>query len=286
MARTIAEIYDEIITEKQNQAALNGLQPAIDDSQTLLDDLTTTSKVAIWRLWAFITAVAINVHENIFDLHKAEINARALEIPTGTPIWYYEQSLLFQYGDTLTWNGTQYVYSVITPANRVVKLVAVVDIGFQVRIKAAKLDGNGDPIPLSAAELSAFEGYILKIKFAGTATSVTSAVADDLKVDYFLKYDPLILAPNGSRLDDPSVFPVEDAVKDYAAGLPFNGVLSLAEMTDAVQAVEGVLDVTLNVAQAKFGALPYTQINKQYTPDAGYLALDPASTFTYNIINV
>jgi len=287
MARSIGTIYDEIIAEKNNNTALNGLQPNIDDSQTLLNDLSTTSKVAIWRLWAFVIAVAINIHEKVWDLFKAEIETRAEEVPTGTPLWYYNEGLKFQYGDSLIWSGTQYNYATVNEALQVVKLLAVVDAGFQVRIKAAKLDGGGNPIPLSAAELSAFEGYILKIKFAGTATSVTSAAADDLKVDYFIKYNPLLMAPDGSLLSDPATFPVIEAINAYASGLPFNGVLSLMELTDAVQQATGVLDVTLNSAFSKFGALAYTTINKDYTPDAGYLVLDEgASLFTYNVNNV
>lgn len=287
MARTIQVIYDSIIAEKQNQTALNALQPAIDDSQTLLNDLTTTSKVAIWRLWAWLTAVAINVHENVWDLFKAEVEARALQLPTGTGLWYHAQILLYQHGDALGWTGTQYGYDPITPANRVIDTAAVIDAGFQVRIKLAKFDLAGDPEALSAAELSGAQGYINQIKFAGTATSVTSAAADDLKVNYFIKYDPLILAPDGSLISDPSAFPVIDAIKAKVKGLPFNGVLSLMQLTDSVQAASGVLDATLNSAEAKFGALPYAAINKEYLPDAGYLALDEVtSTFTYNIISV
>ena len=73
MARTILEILDDIITEKETHAELDNLQPKPDNSQTFLDDLTTTSKVAIWRLWAFTTAVAIFAHEKIFDSHKLEV---------------------------------------------------------------------------------------------------------------------------------------------------------------------------------------------------------------------
>jgi len=286
MARTISEIYDSIITEKQTMTSLNDLQPNIDSSQDLLTDLTSSSKVAVWRLWAFITAVAINVFEIIHDQHVAAIELRATQIPTGTTIWYHEQSLLFQFGDVLSWNGIQYVYDPITPANRIVSLASVVDQGFQVRIKAAKLSG-GLPVALSVAELSSFEGYWNQKRFAGTAMLVTSTAGDDIFTDYFIKYDALILAPDGSLLSNPLIFPVEDSIELYIRNLPFDGVLSLMQMTDAVQSVSGVLDVTLNDAQAKFGLIPYSSINKEYLPDAGYLVLDkPSSTFTYSTISV
>jgi len=285
--RTIQVIYDEIIAEKEAQTELNALQPAIDDSQTLLSDLTSTSKVALWRLWAWITAVAINVHENIYALFEAEIELRAAEIPTGTPLWYHAQGLLFQFGDSLTWTGTQYVYDPVTPANRVVKLLAIVDQGFIVRFKAAKLDGGGLPVTLSGPELSAFDGYVNQIIFAGTAVQVTSDNGDDLRVDYFIRYDPLVMAPDGSLLEDPATFPVIDAINGKIQALPFDGVLSLMQLTDAIQLASGVVDVTLNEAAAKFGATSYLVINKEYNPDAGYLILDQgASTFTYSTVNV
>jgi hypothetical protein len=180
----------------------------------------------------------------------------------------------------------QFVYNPITPANRIVALASVIDQGFQVRVKTAKLDGGGLPIPLTAPELSSFLGYWSAKRFAGTSMLITSTIGDDIFVNYFIKYDALILDATGALLSNPAVFPVEDAIEFYIRNLPFDGVLSLAEMTDAIQAVNGVLDVTLNDAQAKFGALPYTSINKEYLPDAGYLILDkPSSTFTYSTFN-
>ena len=52
-------------------------------------------------------------------------------------------------------------------------------------------------------------------------------------------------------------------------------------MTDAVQAVDGVIDTTLNSADAKFGALVFAPIIKTYNPNAGHAILDASSTFTY-----
>ena len=287
VARSITVILDEILTEKQNQTALNDLQPSIDDSQTLLDDLTSTSKVALWRLWAFIMAVAINIHEKIYELFEAEIELRATQVPSGTPIWLQVEGLKFQFGDSLEFNGIKFVYPVIDESKQVVKLLAIVDLGFFVRFKAAKLDGAGLAIPLSGSELTSFTGYIKQIRFAGTAVTITTDPGDDLRLDYFIRYDPLLLAADGSLLEDPSTFPVIDAINGKIQSLPFDGILSLMELTDAVQLATGVIDVTLNEAAAKFGILNFLVINKEYNPDAGYLVLDePSSTFAYSTVNV
>ncbi len=84
MARTVKEIYNEMVLEKQSMSTLNGLHPGIDNAQTLLTDLTTQSKVTIWRLLFFVTAVGIWIHEKLFDKHKEEIEIRANELITGT----------------------------------------------------------------------------------------------------------------------------------------------------------------------------------------------------------
>ncbi|MCW0510719.1 hypothetical protein [Riemerella anatipestifer] len=45
MARSVEEIQNEILTAKQNETALQ--------------ELNSTSKTSIWRLWIYITAFAI-----------------------------------------------------------------------------------------------------------------------------------------------------------------------------------------------------------------------------------
>lgn len=284
MARSIQTIYDEIIAEKQSMAALTGLQPAIDDSQNLLADLTSTSKVAIWRLWAFLMAVALNIHENIFDLHKAEVEALGDTLITGTRQWYQSEAFRWQFGDSQAWNGVKFAYPTITPANQIIKFAAVQEGGGLVLIKVAKDDGSGNPAKLTAPELSAFSDFVEEVKFAGTVINKISDDADDIKLNYDVKVSPQILNDTtGEDVNNPGVFPVVDAINNYFKTLPFDGIIFLAKITDAIQAVEGVEDVTLNSADAKFGALSYAPITKEYNPNAGHAILDePSSTFTYS----
>ena len=287
MARTIAEIYDEIIVEKQSMASLTNLQPSIDDSQTLLDDLNTTSKVGVWRLWFWVVAFAIYSHELLFDVFSSDIDNKANKIIAGTPLWYQTKSFEFQYGDSLTWNGAQYVYSTINTANQIVKRCAVVDLGYQVRFKVAKLDINGNPESLSGSELTAFNSYINQIKFAGTPTSTTSGSGDDLKINVEIQRNAQIIDGLGFLIDDPSINPVLDAIKSYIGNLPFNGTFNMADLTDAIQNANGVIDVRLNSSMAKYGALTYSDTTQNYIADSGYLVLDEINsviTYTTNSI--
>ena len=72
MARTISEIYDEIIAEKELSTTLNaGLLPVGTTYDDLISELSAKSKVAVWRLWAYIVAVQSWVNEKLFDEHVA-----------------------------------------------------------------------------------------------------------------------------------------------------------------------------------------------------------------------
>lgn len=256
-------------------ATLTGLQPDPDDAQTFLEDLTSTSKVAIWRLMFSVHATGIWLHEQLFDQHKADVEARAAEIIPGTVRWYADQAKLFQYGDDLTWDGSKYVYDPVDASAQIVERSAAGVAGSQVRIKVAKLSG-GSPVKLDPAEKTAFEAYMDLIKFAGTNVAVISKDGDTLHVELDLYYDPLVLASDGEDLDNPGTYPVEDAINDYIASLPFDGYLTRNALIDAIQAAAGVDDLKITTLEAKYGALPYSAIDVEYQPDAGYLEIDAA----------
>ena len=84
MARTIEQIQNEILKAKETEASLN--------------ELNSTSKVAIWRLWAYITAFVIYTLELVFDQHKAEVLDALTQQKPHTARWYRNKALAFQYG--------------------------------------------------------------------------------------------------------------------------------------------------------------------------------------------
>ncbi len=190
---------------------------------------------------------------------------------------------MFQYGDALHWIDNKYKYLTINIANQIIKRAAVIEAGGQVRIKVAKLDLLGLPAPLSVAEVTAFKAYIGQIKFAGTKISVISREADLLKISFDVTHDPLVVNGSGELIIDPSTKPVEKAINDYIQNLPFNGILNLTSLTDAIQKAEGVIDPVLNSAEGKYGALAYQTIVKNYNADAGHMKIDPAYPLSLTI---
>lgn len=275
MSRTLFQIYDSITTEKQTMTTLNGLLPSIDDSQTLLTDLTTASRVAIWRLWAFIIAVAIWTHENIWDKFKEEIEVLVASIIPGTTIWYRDQALKFQYQYDasvppsfnyyqLQYINGKYQYSTIDATKRIITQVAVIEVNGLLIFKLSKASG-----PLNSDELLAFFEYMRKVRFAGTNFQIISANPDLLKIAYDVYYDPLVPLPTVKT-------GVETAINDFISSLPFDGKLNLTKLTSKIEEAYGVVDPILTTAEAKYGSIPYTAIIKNYTANAGIMIIDPA----------
>lgn len=273
MARTIAEIYAEIVDYKDSQNVLHQLAPNSDREQILLSDLNSTSKVAIWRLWAYITAVAMYTHEVLWDIFKKEIEDKAASMQTGTARWYRDQILNWQHGDTLAYDEQtgRYVYTVVNPDNRLVSQAAVTeDVTGVVRIKVAK-DDNNTLVALEATEVQSLTAYVKKIRFAGTLIAIVSGNGDILRVAGKVYFDAI-------RVQADVMTEVEAAINQYVGALPFNGRFSIITLIDCIQAVEGVNDVVLSSVRSKIGeAALYETIDRIHVPSFGYYRIDDST---------
>lgn len=273
MVRSIAQIYDEIMTAKEALSPLGALAPANDTATALLAELTSGSRAAVWRLWAYVVAVAHHAHELLFDLFKKEVEGIIAAAPAGTARWYQAQMLAFQLGDALTFTNGKLGYAAIDPAKQIVKRCAVTERpDGALLVKLAKLDGQGRPAPLDAlAELAPAIGYAQKIKFAGTRLSVVSLAADRLRVGYEIFFDPI--SPEATVRAN-----IAAAIEAYLENLPFNGRLSINALTDAIQRAEGVIDPVAQLIEASSDSgATWQTVSLYYVPQAGYLEIDPAS---------
>ena len=276
--RTISEIYNSMITEKETFSSLNGLNPAPDSAQTFLSDLTSSSKVAIWRLIFWVVSVSMWTHEQLFEIFRAEVVTIGNSLITGTRNWYRLQAEAFQYGDALTWNATtlKFEYPTGSTGTKVVKHASVREAVNILRIKVAKDDGAGGLTTLSTPEKTAFETYINQIKFAGTSVSVVNLSADLLKLQVDVYYNPLLITSTGASILNTGTYPVRDAINNHLINLSFDGTFNLTKLTDAIQSAEGVIDVVVNSAEAKSGSNPYVTTGQNYIANAGYLKIDPS----------
>lgn len=282
MARTTQQIYDSLIQQKNSMTELNGLQPNIDDAQTLLSDVSTNSKVADWRLWVWLVAWSQSVLEGLWDKFKTEVEELASQANYGSLPWYPYIAKQYQHGDTIQFIDNQWQYATVDLAAQIIKKAAAVEntTNQEVVVKVAKSGGT----PLTTAEKTAFEAYLSDISPAGINTTVISQDPDDLKLELEIFYDPLVLASDGSLLSTPSVFPVEDAITSFVdTGIEFNGAFLKTLLQDALQSVEGVTDPRVRYVWSRVGVAPYVEIGDQKVAESGHFRIDPLLTFASQI---
>lgn len=260
MARTISEIQAAIIAEKEANATLSAA-------------LTSTSTVAIWRLWTYVVAVCMWTLEKLFDSHKVEVAALIAAEKPHTAKWYVTMAKKYQHGDSLP-DGSD-VYDPVSTDETVLIIshAAAVELYNLLRIKVAKNTG-GTLEALSSPELAGFAAYMHRVKDAGVRLQLTSGDPDDLKLELTVYYDPLVLDNTGARLDGTSSTPVKDAINNYLQNMPFNGLFVLNKLINAIEETEGVRIGTVVSAEANYGATPYVPITVEYVPDAGYMTLN------------
>jgi len=259
MARTIAQIQQSIIDAKNADPNLSAL--------------TSTSNVSVWLLWTYIVAVCQWVLENLFDAHKNEVDTIVGQQKPHTLQWYSTKAKQFQYGVALPAETDSYTSTSTDPSVAIVQYAAAVELTNLVRIKVATSTG-GVLSAISGPQLLALTAYMSAVKDAGVRLQVTSGDPDTLQLVLHIFYDPLVLDSTGARLDGTSSTPVMDAVKTMLGSLPFNGLFVLNNLIAVLQSIDGVRIGQVVSAQATYASLPPVAVPVEYTPDAGYLALD------------
>ncbi len=270
MARTITEIQQEILEAKANDTALS--------------ELNSTSKSAIWRLLIYIVAFAIWTLEKLFGLHSKEVDAKLEQLKPHTARWYRNKALAFQYGFDLLADTDKFDNNGKTPeqiqASKIVKYSAVTESEDESRlIVKIATEQDGKLTPVTTEQQAAFEAYLFEVKDAGVRTTVINYLPDRLKLNIRIVRDMLVLDANGMDITT-AKYPVNEAIEEFMKELPFNGELSLQSLVDKIQAVKGVKDLALDLAQTSwidaaindYGDWENIDISK--IPVSGYFAVN------------
>ena len=288
MARTIAEIYDALNASKASFSELNDFVVSTsvpgstqDNSADLAIDVTSASKVAVWRLWLWIFAVGSWMVEVLFDRHSADVTAVLDSKRIHTLRWYAEESKKYQYGYPVSWIDNMYQYATSDADAQIVKYAAASEKNGTVVLKVAKNSG-GVKAPLTTLEKSTFTEFWSKWKDAGVKLEIVSQPADQLKIYITIVRDRLVLDGNNNLLRDNSINPITLAIDAFGNSLEFDGVLRLSKLVDSIQAAEGVVDVQLTQAWHKPAGGSYSVVNMSVESIAGYFELSYTdSLFTY-----
>lgn len=286
MARTIADIYNALNTEKSSMSQLNiyiveqtGLTQ--DSAEELAVDAVSGSKVAIWRLLLWLFAVGSWVIEVLFDRHSDDIDTRLSAKRPHTLRWYAEESKKFQYGYAMQWMNDNYQYNTVDLNARIIHYAAASEKRGKVVLKVAK-EVSGAMSPLAVQELATFSEFWNKWRDAGVKLEIISQPADQVKIFMTIIRDRLVLDASNNLLREPSMNPITNAIKAYSKSLEFDAILRLSHLVDAIQNAEGVIDVKLDAAFIRTYNGDWQPINIYSETASGYFELSYSlSSITY-----
>ena len=285
MNKTLQQIIDEMLLKKS-------VNPA-------LVELTSTSKVSIWRTILEMVAFVIFNFQEAVRLHTEEVKTLIAEQKVPSLKWYRNQALRFQYGFDLLPESDQFSQTYeATPGNvviatteqiessKVIKYAAVTkaETSSKISMKIATEVG-GEIVPITDVVALAFKTYIEEIQAAGDNIVIVNYLADILKIDFNIVYDPLILLANGTSILS-ATEPVKLAIKEFLKNLPFNGELSVQKLEAAVLAVEGVEDLQNLQVQTKWiepgvGYGLFQPVQIKTIPKSGYFKIEDYTGINY-----
>ncbi|MBR1467464.1 MAG: hypothetical protein IJ606_02410 [Bacteroidaceae bacterium] len=284
MARSVAEIKKSMTDAFMADAVIR------DKYDLSVDDTFSSrfSSVSIENILFFIVAACCHVLEVVFDQFRKDVEGRIATAVVASVPWYHRMALAFQYGDGLVLNERtqQYEYASIDEGKQVVKYAAVRDRGSSVQILVSG-DENGCPKALSNDVLTVFKQYMNRVKVAGVVLNISSRESDELRVNATVYIDPLVLNTQGEKLADGSM-PVETAIEEHLKRIAYGGTFNKTKLVDALQEVEGVVDVELGVCEYEdVETGNWTAISSNnYTGDSGsYIAQGLSERLTYVVQN-
>ena len=287
MARTLLEIKKELTASFMSKSVMQTAYGFVDGA--LFED--EFSKASFESIFFDVIAYSVLVLEQIFDQHKKEIDTAIYEQKSGTPRWYRNMALVFQYGFDLLTDSDKFENTGFTidqiDASKVIKYCSVKESSESKRlvIKVAGEDSSA-LIPLTAPQLESFSQYMEEIKYAGVRLNIVNNPADKLLLNMVVYRDVLVIDEDGNSILNGGK-PVETAVKAYIKNLPFDGELVLNDLIEKLRAVDGVNNAHIVVATSSYydtvelDYSNYAPINVKTIPIAGYFEVPNFDTVTY-----
>jgi hypothetical protein len=281
MARSIDTIFNAMVVAK--------------DADSNLSELDSNSKVAIWRLWFFIVAAAINALEQLQDIFQANIELTASKAVAGTAPWVQDRTLKFQHDDTgtnpqiaLINDDFSFGYPVIDSSYLVVTRCSVTTgVGNLVSILVARDTSATDttPIQLTSNQEVALDSYWKTGGVEGITYNVVNKASDKIGITATVYYQGQYATSISADVDT--------AINAYLAGIDFAGKISISKIEDAIQDVAGVDDYKLDIVTCRDDATSYASgikiydlssgVNLRfYSPIAGYIIEEDTAGFDFD----
>lgn len=250
MARSISEIKRTMTDAFMQDKAIRDAYGLSADKTRFADCF---SAVSLENLLFYIVAACHYVLESIFEKFTQDVEQKISRAVVASIPWYFDKAKAFQYGDALVLNPRTfgYEYAKVDTSKQLVKYVAVRDRGASIEMLVSA-EQDGKPTPLQDDFLTAFKHYINAIKIAGVVINVRTRKADELSIAVKVVVDPLKINRQGVDIAS-SEKVVEHAIENYLADIVYGGTFNKTKLVDAIQRVDGVVDVVLGTCKYKAG---------------------------------
>ena len=233
MARSINEIYKEIVAEK--------------DKRLELSEYKSDSKVSVINGIAWFVSAAIYSFETIMDTFIVDVNDIIKDRINGTPSYYVNAALKYQHGDKLKIkdDGLGFGYEKTDETKRIITQASYQEssnpqsLDTKLILKVAT-GTNGKLSPLTEDQLTQVTAYINQIKFAGTYIEVVSRKGDIIIPRLTVFYD-------GSVMEEAMRSALDDALNKFIMETKFNSAIYVSSIVSCLMAVEHVTDVYMDV---------------------------------------
>lgn len=232
MSRTIKEIYNEAVAERNRRLEL--------------EEFASDSKMSILNGILWVVAATIYSFETLLDVFAIDISAAINSRVNGTPDYYANALLQYQRGDELVVreDGLAFGYANIDEGKRIITQVSYsestddMNLDSKLVLKVATgTKGNLSAIP--AEELVPINAYIGKLKFAGTRIEVISTKGDVLIPRLTVFHDGAV--PEAEMYDA-----IEKQLDGYMMEIAFDSAIYVSRIMDAVRKAEHVTDVYID----------------------------------------
>lgn len=285
MARTVEEIKKDMTAEFMKMEAVKS-RYGLDGSKSFADCFSMAS---LENIIFYVFAVAVWALEKLFDLHRADVDARIEQLEPHTLRWYVSKAKAYMQGQKLVtdcdYYDTEGMPEQDIAAAKVVKYAVATESNTVVYIKVAR-EVDGNPAALTAGQLEGLTSYMNEIKDAGVSVQLRNEPADQMRISLLIYYDPtlLIIDANGNGSQN-GKDPVRETTKQVIENLPFNGMFRKSDLMAALQALPCVEVADIKSVKVKpRNSAEWQTVEGYDRPFSGYYSID-ALTVDYQPYN-
>lgn len=232
MSRTIKEIYNEAVAERNRRLELT--------------EFASDSKMSVMNGILWVVAAVIYSFESLLDVFAMDISEAINGRINGTPAYYANALLQYQQGDELTVreDGLAFGYANIDETKRIVTQVSYMEstddrnLDSKLILKVAT-GAKGSLSAIPPKELAPINAYINKLKFAGTRVEVISTKGDVLIPRLTVFHDGAV--PESEVYDS-----IEEQLNAYMMDIDFDAAVYVSRLTDAIRRAKHVTDVHID----------------------------------------